>query len=118
MLKSANQNSRYCYEQALAAAARARNAKSSPQRRLYLDMEAKWLGRAVSYEHAERLAAFVDELHSLHKRPFCSVCDAPLRPVGLQCRSDGVVELLFKCMICDESLVQIERTKSHRLFPG
>ena len=112
MLKSANQNSRYCYEQAFAAAARARNAKSSRQRHFYLDMEAKWLRRAVSYEHAERLAAVVDELHGLHKRPFCSVCDVPMRPVGLQCRGDGVVELLFKCVTCDESLVQMERTKS------
>ena len=112
MLKSANQNSRYCYEQALAAAARARNAKSSRQRHFYLGMEAKWLGRAASYEHAERLATVVDELHSLHKRPFCCTCDGPMRPVGLQCRGDGVVELLFKCMTCDESLAQIERTKS------
>ena len=111
MLKSANQNSRYCYEQALAAAARARNAKSSPQRHLYLDMEAKWLRRAASYD-AERLAAVVDGLHSLHKRPFCSVCDAPMHSVGLQCRGDGAVELLFRCMTCDESLVQMDRTKS------
>jgi hypothetical protein len=29
-----------------------------------------------------------------------------------------VVELLFKCMTCDESLVQKERTKSHRLLLG
>ena len=112
MLKSANQNSRYCYEQARAAAARARNAKSSRQRHFYLDLEAKWLRRAASYEHAERLAAVVDGLHSLHKRPFCSVCDAPMRRVGVQCRADGVVELLFKCMACDESHAQIERTKS------
>jgi len=112
VLKFANQNSRYCYEQALAAAARARNAKSSPQRQFYLDMEAKWLRRAASYEHAERLAAVVDGLHSLHKRPFCSVCDAPMQSVGLQCRADGVVELLFRCMTCDESLAQMERTKS------
>jgi hypothetical protein len=112
VLKSANQNSRYCYKQALSAAARARIAKSSRQRRLYLDMEEKWLRRAASYEHAEGLAAVVDELHGLHKRPFCSVCDAPMRPIGLQCRGDGLVEFLFKCVTCDESLVQMERTKS------
>src|SRR5215831_8633866 len=106
--KSVNRNSQFCYEQALAASKQASQSQDPAQRQFYLNLETKWLRLGTSYEHAERLAAFVNGLRAIHRVPFC--CDAPMRPKGLQCRPDGATEFFFGCSACysEKSVIGIE----------
>ena len=111
MLKAADKNAGYCYKKAHAAKARALKALSAKVRNFYLETESRWLRRAVSYEHAERLAIVVARLRDLPKMPFCPVCDTPMRPNGVGCRA-LLMEYHYECAACDthKTVVEIGRT--------
>jgi hypothetical protein len=110
VLKAAN-NAGYCYKKAHAAKARASKALSAEVRKFYLESEARWLRRAASYEHAERLAIVVARLSALPRMPFCPVCDTPMRPNGVGCRAD-LMEYHYECAACEaqKTIVEIDRT--------
>jgi len=110
MLRPANQNTRYCYEKALEAGQRAAAAREPGDREFWLERERHWLHLATSYDYQQRLSAFIAELRGLPKRPFCSVCDVPMRAKWHRCRSDGLMEFDYECPACEatQTLVEIE----------
>jgi hypothetical protein len=107
VLKAADKNADYCYKKAHAAQERASKALSAEVRKVYLETEARWLRRAASYEHAERLAIVVARLSALPKMPFCPVCDTPMRPNGVGCRAQ-LMEYHYECAACDTQKTIIE----------
>jgi hypothetical protein len=110
VLKAADKNAGYCYKKAHAAKARASKALSGGVRKFYLEIEARWLCRAASYEHAERLAGVVARLSALPKMPFCPTCDAPMRPNGVGCGAD-LIEYYYECAACEakKTVIEIDR---------
>ena len=65
MLRAVSKNVNNCYERARRAERQAAKARTPDERRLYLDDEKSWLTLAASYDHQERLEAFLKELRSL-----------------------------------------------------
>jgi methionyl-tRNA synthetase len=65
MLRAVSKNVNDCYERARCAERLAAMARTANERRLYLDDEKSWLALATSYDHQERLEAFLKELRSL-----------------------------------------------------
>jgi hypothetical protein len=97
VLKVANAKADYCYEEALEAQQRASSALNPVEREFYLDTQAQWLRLGASFEHTERLKAFLAYLRSLPRKPFCPVCDLCMDAQGLTCRPDGLIECHFAC---------------------
>jgi hypothetical protein len=107
VLKAADKNADYCYEKAHTAKERASKALSAGVRKFYLETEARWLRRAASCEHAERLAVVVARLSALRKIPFCPACDTPMQPNGVGRRA-GLMEYHYKCLVCEVQKTIIE----------
>ena len=108
---AADKNAAYCYKKAHIAKARAAKASSAEVRKVYLETEARWLRRAASYEHVERLAGIVARLSGLPKMPFCPACDTPMRPNGVGRRA-GLMECHFECAACEakKTVIELDRT--------
>jgi len=104
---AADKNAAYCYKKAHIAKARAAKASSAEVRKVYLETEARWLRRAASYEHVERLAGIVARLSALPKMPFCPACDTPMRPKGVG-RGADLMECHFECAACEAKRTVIE----------
>jgi len=97
VLIAANGKTDHCYEEALAAEERASRALTPAEREFYLDTLASWLQLGASFEHAERIEAFLAQLRALPKNPFCPVCDLCMDANGLTCRPDGLIECHYAC---------------------
>jgi hypothetical protein len=119
VLKAADKNAAYCYKKAHAAKARASKAPNAEVRKVYLETEARWLRRAASYEHAERLAGVVARLSALPKTPFCPACDTPMRPAGVGRRA-GLMECHFECAACEakRTVIELDRTTTSQVLLG
>ena len=119
VLKAADKNAAYCYKKAHTAKARASKASSAELRKVYLETEARWLRRAASYEHAERLAGIVARLSALPKMPFCPACDTPMRPNGVGRRA-GLMECHFECAACEakKTVIDMDRTTTSQALLG
>jgi len=104
---AADKNAAYCYKKAHIAKARAAKASSAEVRKVYLETEARWLRRAASYEHVERLAGIVARLSALPKMPFCPACDTPMRPNGVGRRAD-LMACHLECAACEAKRTVIE----------
>jgi hypothetical protein len=119
VVKAADKDAGYCYKKARTAKARAAKASSADVRKVYLETEARWLRRAASYEHAERLAGIVARLSALPKMPFCPACDTPMRPNGVG-RRGGLMECHFECAACEakKTVIDIDRTTTSQALLG
>jgi hypothetical protein len=60
MLKPLSQGHRDCLKRAAESRARAESTSDKQTKRMFLDMEQKWLRLAQSYEYVERLQKFLD----------------------------------------------------------
>jgi hypothetical protein len=119
VVKAADKNAGYCYKKARTANARASQASSTEVRKVHLEAEARWLRRAASYEHAERLAGIVARLSALPKMPFCPACDTPMRPNGVGRRA-GLMECHFECAACQakKTVIEIDRATTSQVLLG
>jgi hypothetical protein len=119
VLKAADKNAAYCYQKAHTAKARAAKALSAEVRKGCLETEARWLRRAASYEHAERLAGIVARLSAFPKMPFCPACDTPMRPNGVGRRA-GLMECHFECAACEakKTIIEIDRMMTSQALLG
>jgi hypothetical protein len=116
MLRPADQNARYCYEKALDCQQRAGEVRDSDEREFWLDRQRQWLHLGASYEYQQWLSAFLAELSSWPKQPFCSVCDVPMRAKRNRARGDGLTEVDYNCPKCEakRTLVEIEGGSAYR----
>jgi hypothetical protein len=119
VLKAADKTAAYCYQKAHTAKARAAKALSAEVRKVCLETEARWLRRAASCEHAERLAGIVARLSALPKMPFCPACDTPMRPNGVGRRA-GLMECHFECAACEakKTIIEIDRMTPSQALLG
>jgi hypothetical protein len=101
VLKAANQNVKYCYEQALQAEERAAQTRNPLDRQFWLDNEARWLALAASYEYQARLSDFIKEVRGFIKGPLCSACDLPMRPKRLVRSGNRLFEFQYECANCE-----------------
>jgi len=116
VLKAANQNVKYCYEQALKASERASTAGMPAEQEFHLGDEKRWLTLAASFEYQERLIDFINELGALLKTPFCRVCSRSMRPKGMRGRQNGLAECDFECIRCGVKKTVIELDGERRSF--
>jgi len=100
MLEDANQNVKYCYEQALQAEGCAAQTGNPLDRQFWLDDEARWLALAATYEYQAQLADFIKELRGLVKGQLCPACDMPIRPKRIVQSGNRLFEFQYECANC------------------